>query len=223
MDTLPSSLFLRVFAQIEGDLRDSGTFERVNKKFYRLVMTFRKRFVDIEYENVTRRVQLYFFNRKYYLSLRQPHTGPVVHTADSTSINFSSCRQNLHNITTIWWKVAVDSKSLLVDTSDITFSKSLGSWGQAGGERVTFGMAYCCDATFNGRANIDLRDTDFTVVSNFSHGGYCSGGSFEKTNHDQVVIMNGGGYCGWICSDLCEGCEGKAKTGGWYIQLGLLK
>lgn len=119
----------------------------------------------------------------------------------------------------MWWKVHFDPEKLLIGTADTTFARTLGVWAQSGGDRIPFGMAYNCDACKEGRANIDLRGTCFGVKSEFFADGCMAGGAAKKSHHDQVVEMSGGGYCGWICSEMCQHNEDIAKQGGWHLQL----
>src|SRR5262249_22986434 len=50
----------------------------------------------------------------------------------------------------------------------------------------------------SGQANIDLRDTPFSVApSEFTQGGYNASGTSTYSANNQVVELTGGGYRGW--------------------------
>ena len=98
-------------------------------------------------------------------------------------------------------KVRINPQTLVVDIGDQTFTTSTGQLMHSGSVSVTsmpFGVAMgCMGGTPNGKANIDLRNTPFSVNDTFILGGNQPVGSSTFSAGDQVVNVTGGGYCGW--------------------------
>jgi len=127
-----------------------------------------------------------------------------------------------NDIITRWFKIQVDPTTLLVDTSDYTFSSSVGQchhWKEFS-KAVPFGTCFDCESPHSdgGRANIDLRGTPFAVEDGFHFNGCMAAGSWDFKEDNQVVFLKGGGYCGWTAPNKAND-EYKAHKGGYYIQL----
>lgn len=107
------------------------------------------------------------------------------------------------NVRTSFARVRVNPATLTVDVGDLTFASSTGSLLHGGAETVTsmpYGVAMGCDTTPNGVGNIDLRGTPFRVNDAFELGGFMATGTANVSSNNQVVGLNGGGFCGWITS-----------------------
>ena len=105
-------------------------------------------------------------------------------------------------LVTHYTKVRLDPVNLLVDINDKTFSSTTGfpsnPWGTAAMDYAT-GVDCPYPYAQTGRANIDLRETPFAVNTTFITVGYLpSAGSAVFSADDQIVDLQGGGYCGWI-------------------------
>lgn len=74
-----------------------------------------------------------------------------------------------YDVVTKFLKIRVDPKTLYVHTGDFKYAVTQGlcnhhkSWGTKATRYVPFGSAFGCEASnkADGRANIDLRGTDF--------------------------------------------------------------
>lgn len=130
------------------------------------------------------------------------------------------------NVTTKFFKIRFDPKSLKVDTGDFTFSQSVGicHHHSQNVDSVPFGTCFGCEAPAcaDSKASIDLCGTVLCVAEHFHHSGYISAGNCTKMFHDQVVKLQGGGYCGWMAPAPIYTNEGGAAVGGWHIQLALV-
>ena len=105
-------------------------------------------------------------------------------------------------VKTSYQKIRLDPATLMVDIGDQTFATSSGS-RKHGSTTVTsmpYGVAMDCEAWYSqtGVANIDLSGTPFAVADTFSVGGYKAAGTATFSQDNQIVNLNGGGYCGWI-------------------------
>ncbi|MCL4561948.1 MAG: right-handed parallel beta-helix repeat-containing protein [Chloroflexi bacterium] len=109
------------------------------------------------------------------------------------------------DVLTYYSRVRLAPDTLVVDTSDQTFTSSTGSLTHLDGPEVTsmpYGVAMDC-AGYNsttGKGNIDLLITPFAIHSQetFIDGGNTSGGSATYYANRQFVNLQGGGVCGWI-------------------------
>lgn len=127
------------------------------------------------------------------------------------------------DVVTRYAAVRLDPVSLLVDVSDQTFSISSGVL-QGSGERVSsmpYGVAMDCVSkqTATGKANIDLRDTPFSIRDNvFAAGGLQTAGAAALSPDGKVADLVGGGECGWEAA----GSYSRApinKAGGFQLPL----
>jgi predicted lipoprotein with Yx(FWY)xxD motif len=110
------------------------------------------------------------------------------------------------NVVTSFTKVRIDPTTLIVDTSDETFSSSTGSlMNPPSGPTVTsmsYASAMDCAGTgsLTGIGDVDLRGTPFSVAPawfSFPPGGVSSVGTATYSAQNQVVELTGGGNCGW--------------------------
>jgi len=104
---------------------------------------------------------------------------------------------------THYTKVRLNPNTLLVDVNDKTFTTSTGSIYHGGFGYFTdtdYATAMDClyGGSSTGQGNIDLRGTRFAVVDTFVPDGWIPAGSATFSSDDQVVDLQGGGYCGWI-------------------------
>jgi hypothetical protein len=102
-------------------------------------------------------------------------------------------------VRTHYTRLRIDPVSLRVMTGDQTFATSTGAL-QHGDTRVTampYGVAMTCDSG-QAPANIDLRGTPFAVApGQFAAGGWHATGQATYREANQVVHLEGGGFCGW--------------------------
>lgn len=129
-------------------------------------------------------------------------------------------------IKTVFHKVKFNPWTLKIDTSDFTHSSSTGYINHytAKPDKVPYGTAFGCQSSNNadGEAKIDLRGTPYAVKDSFTHRGWQSNGSVNVSHNGQVIVLRGGGYCGWIAPTSATN-EVQAHEGGEYIQLVLLE
>ncbi|TDC09710.1 hypothetical protein E1267_06680 [Nonomuraea longispora] len=106
------------------------------------------------------------------------------------------------NVRTTFTRLRVDPRTMTVDIGDLTFASSTGSLRHASTTvtSMPYGAAMACTGRADGRGNIDLRDTPFRVSETFVTGGNAPAGSASVSARNQVVALQGGGYCGWITS-----------------------
>ncbi len=107
------------------------------------------------------------------------------------------------NAVTHYTKVRLNPNTLLVDINDKTFTTSTGSiaHGTFYVTEMDYAVAMDCSAPggSTGQGNIDLRGTRFAVIDTFVPDGWIpSPGQANFSFDDQVVDLQGGGYCGWI-------------------------
>lgn len=129
-------------------------------------------------------------------------------------------------IKSVFSKVRFDPWTLKIHTGDWTYATNTGYVNHytSKPDRVPFGTAFGCQGPFlaDGVAKIDLRGTPYAVSDKFTFRGSSPAGSVNVSENGQVVILNGGGYCGWIAPDSAAD-DTQAHEGGWYLQLVLLK
>lgn len=132
---------------------------------------------------------------------------------------------NDSSIKTTFYKLRFDPWTLRVHTGDFTHSTSTGHVNHftAIPDKVPYASAFGCEAPYNadGEAKIDLRGTPYAVDDSFKAMGYLPDGSVQVSNNAQVIIIKGGGYCGFMCPSSVNN-ESQAHIGGWYLQLKLL-
>ena len=110
------------------------------------------------------------------------------------------------NVKTSYQKIRLDPATLMVDIGDQTFATTTGFLYHSSATRgniypvssMPYGVAYDCKSSSSktGVANIDLSDTPFAVIDTFSVGGHNPAGTAIFSQDDQIVNLNGGGYCG---------------------------
>ena len=112
------------------------------------------------------------------------------------------------DVATKFTRVRLNPPSLLVDIADRTYSTSSGSLthpdaglGNPTVLNMPYGTAMACNSTAadNGIANIDLTGTPFFVDDTFTPVGTSSSsfGGAAFSAGDQVVDIEGNGFCGW--------------------------
>jgi hypothetical protein len=151
---------------------------------------------------------------KYYLSL------PKKNYSGYTLPSRKPWGKRDKTLYTTYNKIRVNPKTLIVDTSDIRFTKSTGivSHHKSQKKYVPYGTAQGCQGkkVKDGKALIDLRGTQFAINDNFKVGGYHAAGYAKKSQNNQYVSIRGGGYCGWIAP---VNAKGKYYVGGNHLKL----
>ena len=114
------------------------------------------------------------------------------------------------DVRTSYTKVRLDPVTLLVDVSDQTFSSSTGLAGRPGVviRSMPYGVAADCVANSStaGIGNVDLTGTPFKVIDPFTPGaGFNAAGTAIKSASDQVVVLTGGGRCGFTTPEVSPG------------------
>jgi hypothetical protein len=105
------------------------------------------------------------------------------------------------NVRTAYTRLRIDPRTRFVNIADQRFSSSTGMLMGPSDVPVTsmpYGVATNCGGK-SGRGNIDLRGTRFAVTpDDFTLGGYLAHGDAVYASSNQVVELQGGGYCGWL-------------------------
>ena len=104
------------------------------------------------------------------------------------------------SVKTIYSKVRVDPRSLVILGHDQTFASSSGSLRHAGSTLVTsmpYGIAMGCDfRRLNGKANVDLSGSPFKLKNDYTAAGHAAR-MVLTIDEPQRKEMTAGGYCGW--------------------------
>lgn len=158
-------------------------------------------------------------DKAYYIDL--PNENYFTYTLPTRSpFNISDS-----SIRTVFTKIRVDPWTLKVHTGDFKYSTSTGKVSHflSKPNEVPYATAFGCERSYfaDGEGKIDLRGTPYAVDDVFTHSGYESAGSVTVSDNAQVVLIKGGGYCGWIAPKDASG-EVNAHMGGWFLQLKLL-
>jgi hypothetical protein len=150
---------------------------------------------------------------KEYLSLVRTYDAGDLESnfSEYGAAGFCNCNAALRRNFT---KVRLDIETLTVDPSDFTFSyvasddATRGCWEAESGTCQTavstpWGTAANCawpDPRSNGRANIDLRGTGFSLDASttFAAGGWEAYGSATIPQNRRFANLSGGGTCGWV-------------------------
>lgn len=136
-------------------------------------------------------------------------------------------------VTTYFDRVRIDPFTLVVDSSDFRFARSLGALGHPDdpGNTMTtvtdvtampYGTAMSCDGGPTARANIDLSGTPFYLIETFCEGGVNSIGGAAVSGDGQVAQISGGGSCGWTTLTRGDGsCTDNPvnDNGGRFLNL----
>jgi hypothetical protein len=106
-------------------------------------------------------------------------------------------------VRTDYYRVRLRTDFWRIDISDQEYSNSTGSLdhGSTAVSSMPYGVAIDCQGagSSEGLARIDLRDTPFSVTDPFARCGLDPGGYWEFVDdHHQVVVLHGGGNCGWV-------------------------
>ncbi|NVJ19705.1 hypothetical protein HUW62_00445 [Myxococcus sp. AM011] len=124
-------------------------------------------------------------------------------------------------VRTTYFRLRIDPLTLRVNTADQRFSSSTGGLYFMGSlvSSMPYASAMSCNRSAVGAANLDLRDTPFSVATNqFSLGGELPSGTSNYSQSDQVVDMLGGGWCGW---NSLTGISNPSNQNGGLLQLKL--
>ncbi|WP_216092895.1 GON domain-containing protein, partial [Candidatus Marithrix sp. Canyon 246] len=112
------------------------------------------------------------------------------------------------DVVTHYTKIRINPETLIVDTTDTTFSSTTGKLyynNKVAATYAQYGIAADCITSFSakGKANIDLTETPFKIHDNLifdpnnSSGKSWRGkGTSVFTKNRQIVNTTGGGYCG---------------------------
>ncbi|MCK5398329.1 MAG: metallophosphoesterase, partial [Thermoplasmata archaeon] len=112
------------------------------------------------------------------------------------------------SVKTSYQMIRLDPATLMVDIGDQTFATSTSFLYHSSVTRgniypvnsMPYGIAYDCKSSLSktGVANIDLSGTPFAVIDTFSLSGHNPAGRSIFSQDNQIVNLNGGGYCGGI-------------------------
>jgi len=112
------------------------------------------------------------------------------------------------DVKTSYQKIRLDPATLMVDIGDQTFANTTGFLYHSSVTRpdphpvysVSYGVAFDCKSmgSQTGVGNIDLSGTPFAVINTFINWGWGKAGNAIFSQDDQIVNLNGGGYCGGI-------------------------
>jgi hypothetical protein len=200
----------------------------VNSEYYRLIRNYR--YATVEIDDGTKKTEVQLFrknNGAYYLPL------PSVDNYSSykcpsrhLGVNVGKFGKRNSNVLTTWRAIRIDPKTLFVHTGDFTYATSTGFYSHHGleyGGKVPYASAFDCEGLNSsfGVAHVDLQGTPFAVDTAFEHAGCNSHGRSNFSVNDQFVVLEGGGFCGWICPRLADN-ETKATQGGWFLKLKLV-
>lgn len=125
------------------------------------------------------------------------------------------------NVRTSYLRLRIDPVTFAVDIGDQRFAVSSGSLKHSFSDPVSsmpFGVAMSCDGTASGLANIDLRGTEFTLVSTFQAVGNAATGGAMTSSDLQQADLTGGGACGWTGTPAVPFNPFNAAH-GWVLQL----
>lgn len=131
--------------------------------------------------------------------------------------NYSGYKSRVQNksLLTIWKAVQINIDTMIINTTDYTFSYN----NSDDSLRSSFGSAFGCSGHADGHAIIDLRGTPFSVDTDWIIGGWRSKGFSSKSFYDQVVEIYGGGSCGWNVPQS----KNYAKSNAAQLRGGFLK
>jgi hypothetical protein len=111
------------------------------------------------------------------------------------------------DVVTHYTKIKINPETLIVDTTDTTFSSTTGKLyynNRVSETYAQYGKAWDCitSNSAKGKANIDLTETPFKIHDNLifspNHptGSYHGNGTSSFEENRQIVNTTGGGYCG---------------------------
>jgi len=110
------------------------------------------------------------------------------------------------DVKTSYQMIRLDPATLMVDIGDQTFATTTGFLYHSSSTRgnyypvnsVSYGVAFDCKSmgSKTGVGNIDLSGTPFAVIDTFTICGWGQAGNAIFSQDNQIVNLNGGGYCG---------------------------
>lgn len=110
-------------------------------------------------------------------------------------------------VITSFTRVRIDPVSFLVDINDRQFSHTVGNNAE-GGQAITsmpYATARDCSGAKLARANIDLRQTPFSVpLAQFLISGHIATGLALTSYQNQVIDLRVGGECGTIGPNFAD-------------------
>ena len=118
-------------------------------------------------------------------------------------------------VTTSFIRVRIDPESLVVDIGDQRYAGTVIE-GAPSVQSMPYAVAGSCDGRASGRANVDLRGTEFTIATPFAPSFGTGSVSVDPTN--QVVDLTGGGSCDWTGPASVEVAPVNGAH-GWALQL----
>ena len=111
------------------------------------------------------------------------------------------------SVKTSYQMIRLDPATLKVDIGDQTFATTTGFLHHSAVTRgyiypvtsMPYGVAMDCKSSGSktGIANIDLSGTPFAVKDTFAISGWYPAGTIIFSQDNQIVDLNGGGYCGY--------------------------
>jgi len=224
VSSLSQQMLLDIFLILEDDFKSWDALLYVCKDWYAICKRYRDVVVKVEGEEVL----LYKHNGNFYIPLIHCDGGYNVSRYKYPNGIFWRDRatKEQSDVITYWYKLRFDPHTLMIHNGDFTFSKSAGYVAHhlEYSTRCPYGTCFDCENfhSHTGRANIDLRGTQFAVDDAFQHRGWQSNGTWAFSNNNQVVQLTGGGYCGWT-APINATTEDMAHAGGWFLKLKLLQ
>ncbi|KAG2372713.1 hypothetical protein C9374_013614 [Naegleria lovaniensis] len=216
INRLPDEILLSIFMMIEDDDHSWRNFMLTCKRFFEICVSYR-----LQEIHVCGLGPFTFYQgapNHFYLTLPHPDRNISMYKIPSRK----PWSANDTDVYTTWYKIRVDPSTLNVHTGDFRFAKSVGhcSHHTVNQTQIPYASCFGCEAPHMDDANAlcDLTGTPFSFDASFHHNGYMSNGSSQLTNDDKVIKLQGGGYCGWICSVGAK-TEDEAVQGGWFIKL----
>jgi hypothetical protein len=162
-------------------------------------------------------------NGNWYLMLNQ-NGFKLNYSSNSVPSNKPWGASDTNDVVTIWSGLEINLNTFLVNNGDYTYSASAGHCGHytSSPGQVPFGTAFDCANNFSqtGTAHIDLTGTNWIIDDSWVIGGWNPAGSATLSNNNQVAVITGGGYCGYIAPQRVTS-ETAAYTGGPYLKLKL--
>ena len=148
---------------------------------------------------------------KEYLTLAHSYATNEPTSNFTMTASGGACGTTCANTYRQWTRVRLLVPSLQIDPTDMSFAfprnASLNTcWNGLGGacgaewKSQPYGTAWDCAAngSATGQANIDLRDTGFSIDASvtFTPNGFNPGGTATFANSRETVDVTGGGFCG---------------------------
>jgi len=166
---------------------------------------------------------VFYANGKYYIRLAKIGSG--VNYSGSKVPASKPWGASDSDVLTVWSAIQLNLTTMTINTGDFTYSKSTGQCSHYPNNKfaVPYGSAFGCSGSADGSARIDLTGTPFAIADSFANGGYIPKGSATFSSNNQVVVINGGGSCGWETPSAANAAgEANAAAGGLYLKVTFL-